>query len=352
MQLRLSIGLCFLLTLPACVINNTSEQLLADYVQRVENATGVEDLTPRSATELLAYPTRRLLNLPSAEVRISVADYMGLRHCRLFNLVSERNSVMGKVMPVSQQLIYEIEFLREATLCRQRLKTEAKSDEQTDQSLLAMIQTKRKTFPVIFWNATFASPEMAKAFSLATDALPLDEQSMHVNSRQAIDYLINLGAQAPQFRIKPAMAELEKQYFVLQLHRYGGRLLKSIAELSDTLNRAADALERMLETGPVCRQNKPIRKAQILKNVFSKYYVGAVQRHLSRIDRQGRQWLGAIEQLVAIQQVELPLAFAEYRSKMLDLEGQLWQSFQNATKRHTQAWQTLFDQCGLLPQVS
>ncbi|NJN47685.1 MAG: DUF3080 domain-containing protein [Candidatus Competibacteraceae bacterium] len=351
MRLRLSIGLSLFLALNACVINNTSERLLADYVQRVENATGMNAQTSRSSTVLLAYPTQRLLKLPMDDMRISVADYMGLRHCRLFNLVSERNSLLGKVMPLSQQLVYEIEFLREAAICRQRLKTDSKGDKPTDQALLEMIQAKRKTFPIVFWNATFASPEMAKVFSQAADALPLDENNTHIDSRQAIDYLINLGEQAPQFATKPDIAELEEQYFALQLHRYGGRLLKSVAELSDTLNRAADALERMMEKGPVCRQNKPIKKARILKNVFSKYYVGTVQRHLSRIDRQGQQWLEAIEHFVRIQQVELPPAFANYRARMLALDGKLWQGFRNATKRHTLAWKSLFDQCGLLPQT-
>ncbi|MEZ5582790.1 MAG: hypothetical protein R3F37_08495 [Candidatus Competibacteraceae bacterium] len=42
-------------------------------------------------------------------------------------------------------------------------------------------------------------------------------------------------------------AELEEQYFALQPHRYGGRLPKSIAELTDYLNCAADALEGMME---------------------------------------------------------------------------------------------------------
>ncbi|MEE4376816.1 MAG: DUF3080 family protein [Candidatus Competibacteraceae bacterium] len=329
----------------------TSEHLLADYVQRVENATGVKAQTTRSATVLLTYPTQRLLKLPMAEIRIGLADYMGLRHCRLFNLVSERNSLLGKVMPLSQQLVYEIDFLREAAICRQRLKNEAKGDKQTDQALLDMIEAKQTAFPVIFWNATFASPEMAKAFSLAADALRPDEINTHLYSSQAIDYLITLGAQAPQFATKPDISELEEQYFALQLHRYGGRLLRSIAELSDILNRAADALERMMIAGPVCPQNKPIKKARILKNVFAKFYVGTVQRYLSQIDRQGRQWLEAIEQLVRSQRVDLPPAFVEYRTQMLALDGKLWQGFRNATKRHTLAWKSLFDQCGLQPQT-
>lgn len=330
---------------------DSAQGMLQDYLTRVENATGI-DSPPTEQIALQTYPTHRTRTLPIEDIRVGFFSYLKLYNCDLFNLVSERNSVMGRVMPISQKLVYEIKFLQGAEKCYRKLAEQAETYKGFLGDFAETIQIKRQNLPSVFWNATFDSPEMQKAFSLAVQPLhPDEDDTPYTHSRQAIDYFHRVGAQLehPVFTIDKS--ELEGQYFSLQLHQYGGRLLTSIAQLTAYLNRIAHSLETAINDRPLCYQQKPNQKARILETIFLKYYAGRVVPYLSQVHQQGQDWLGAINQLIAIQKVQVPQAFADYRAQMLslDAEGSLWRAFENATHRHTKAWQQLLGQCGLMP---
>jgi hypothetical protein len=76
--------------------------------------------------------------------------------------------------------------------------------------------------------------------------------------------------------------------------------------------------------------------------------VGRIGPYLSQIHQQGKNWLGEINRLVAVQEIQMPMAFAEYQAQMLSLKEGLWRHFDNAIHRHTQAWQVILSQCGFV----
>lgn len=325
--------------------------LLEDYLYRVGNASGMGE-PPADPPALAVYPSPRERTLPLTELRIGFIKFFQLHDCELFSVISERNSILGRVMPISRQLDYELRFLQSAAACRARLAAAPAPDPELLAELDNAIAVKADNLARVFWNATLASPEMQKTFSLAVRPLAPGEETPFVNSLQALNYFNDVGRRLGEPDLRLSLEELEAQYYTLQLQQYGGRLLHSLALLGDTLERAAAALEAALDERPVCFRNQPSERGRILHTVFVKYYAGQVQPYLSQIHRQGEAWLTALERLIAVQTVEPPPAFAAYRARMLamDTEEGLWRRFRDATRRHTEAWQAVLRQCGLLPQ--
>jgi hypothetical protein len=334
----------------ACGNGDTAEAILADYLKRVERATGIQSKLS-SPVILLPYPSHREQNLPSAPLRMGMMNFAKLYTCDLFKLINERNSIMGRVMPISQKLVYEIKFLQNAQVCYQTLAAAAAPNEEFLSLFAEIIEKKRDNLPVIFWQATLNSPELRKLFSLAVPPLNPRDNQVFVNAQQGMAYFQKLGEHLNSLSLDIDKEKLEAHYYQLQRDQYGGRLLQSVAQLTETLNRAAYSLENLVKDTTLCLQNKPTQQAIILNSVFKKFYAQRVGAYISQIHQQGKAWLADINTLVQLQAVKLPLAFVRYRAQMLTSSGGLWQRFDAAIQRHTQAWQTVLSQCGLMPTV-
>ena len=81
-----------------CSRDGDPEALLTDYVERVARVSGV-DVPDDYRAALLPYPDRRERILPLADLRIGMLDFLALADCGLQEIVGERNSGLGKVMP-------------------------------------------------------------------------------------------------------------------------------------------------------------------------------------------------------------------------------------------------------------
>jgi hypothetical protein len=332
----------------ACGNGDTAEALLVDYLKRVERATGIKSKLS-SQVDLLPYPSHREQNLQVAPLRMGMVNFAKLYPCDLFKLINERNSIMGRVMPISQKLVYEIAFLQDANVCYQKLAATATSNKEFLSLFKEVIKKKQANLPIIFWQATFNSPELKKLFSLAVSPLNPDEDQAFLNARQSVAYFRELAKHLTSGSLAIDKEELETHYFRLQRYQYGGRLLQSVAQLTDYLNRAAYSLETLMSEAILCVQKKPTEQAYILNNVFRKYYAQRVGAYISQIHRQGQTWLADIDALVQAQTVNLPFAFIRYRAQMLNFNSGIWQGFDVAIQRHTQAWQAVLSQCGLMP---
>lgn len=331
----------------ACSGKNSAETVLEDYLNQVEMATGVNS-QPITKFMLENYPARRDRALPVEDVRIGMLEFFNFSDCDLFNLISERNSILGKVMPVSQRLVYEIEFMHGINNCYSRPAEDREIDQSFRNEIKRIIRIKNDNLSRVFWNATFDSPEMQKTFSLAGRPLDLnEEQAIHVDSLRIIEYFTKIGSHLNNPQMVIDIGELENKYYKLQLHQYGGRLLTTISQLMNYLNRVAYSLEITLKNRSLCHQNNSNQKLSELEGIFRNHYTDRVQPYLTKTYQQGREWLDAVNRLISIQDVRIPQVFADYREKMLSLdrEGSLWQRFETAIRRHDQTWQMFLRGC-------
>jgi hypothetical protein len=83
--------------------------------------------------------------------------------------------------------------------------------------------------------------------------------------------------------------------------------------------------------------------------VFQRYYVGAWQMEFSRLLSADERWLSGLARSVDLLQTSAPVEFLQWYNNTLN-SGSLrseWQQTRQAVIDHVQAWQGLFEQCGI-----
>ena len=95
--------LIFLFGSSSCERRATAEEVFDDYLTRLAR---VLDLTKpevlRQTLPRMPVASSLQQNIPA--IKIDLLDYWAFRECGLTLLLSERNSVLGRVMPASQHL--------------------------------------------------------------------------------------------------------------------------------------------------------------------------------------------------------------------------------------------------------
>ena len=305
------------------------------YRQALEAITGTTTI-PSNDTELFTYPSRRQRRLPMPALRIGLGDFFNLYGCRLFFLVNQRNSIMGRVMPISQRLAYEIRFLRAAQQCR--IKLQQGNQTEAVHRLDGIIASKRTLLPTLLWNATFDSPEMARAFSLAVSPIEVGEEAGFTASREALEYFLRLGERLEDTSLRIDSSILESHYQSLQAHRYGGRLATTLALLSNHLAAATTTLERV--AGQCASNTVPTARWQSLETALT-----PVRQLTDTLQRQGGQWLDAVNRLIALPGIQPPPAFRDYHAAMLSQHSGLWRRFQATVQRHRRSQHRWLSAC-------
>jgi len=337
---------------------DTPQAVLDNYLERV--ASTLEQPLPELITaRVQALPARRERRLPVVEVRAGILDALDLGDCGLLPLIAERNSILGKVKPPSAVMRYEFQFFALLDACYRRDQRNPINEREFSIYLAEIYRTKRKNLSAIVWNALFTSAELEANLSLAKDPLPLLGNPGYGDSLRALQALdryrqavLSQRSGAP-FRVPPANQDLENHYFALYRSTYGGQLFSSLRLLTAKLNQAATLIDRTLEHRPFCLSGRPTPKAQYLKNVFTQFYAGEVQPYLAMVHRQGEPWLTLMAQLAAPLDGESgPLD--DYRQRMLSTTApdSLWSQYQRSLQRHTESWQRVLHQCGLMPTAS
>ncbi|WP_164549015.1 DUF3080 family protein [Amphritea opalescens] len=329
------------------------ETMLERYSNRVANSLDSEaQLDLEGPLELPTYPRRRERIRPVTDLRQGLLEVLKLRHCQLIQLVAERNSSLGKVMPPSRQLVYEIQFLSRLNQCRQSLPSQ--TDKKLIQQLDEIYRIKKQSFEAALWNGIFTSEAMERNFSPSEPALPLEGDGGFSQSRQALEALNrvaelnNIVHNQAQWDEPDNLDQLEPHYQALSTLRYGSRWLRSLSLLTSTLNHTASVIEQRLRQRPLCYNQRATPAALIVKNVFNKYYAGELQPYMAKVDRHGQAWLSLNRRLLANFN-HIPATMQQYQALMLTTESPFWQHYIEARNRHTQAWQQLLTQCNLMP---
>ena len=330
-----------------------AEHMLEDYTQRVSNALDEPIRFEPGNTPFPAFPPRRERLLPVEGLREGLIDVLQFRHCDLLPLIAERNSNLGRVMPPSQTLRYELRFLPAIENCEHDLSLQVKTDDSL-QPLLdrvrQILQHKQEQLPRVIWNSIYTSEEMEQQFSHSTDPLPLDAQGLINQASQSLNAFILISeltagdASWPDIRF---INELESYYEQLYRMQSGQQWLRSVYLLSYTMEQVAQAIETRLERRPICFDQQPNNRSVIIQNVFRKFYAAEFQPYLALTDQFGRHWQTSHQSIQ--QYLPLPPSSEAYFSQLFDrqIKDGVLHRFNQARERHTEAWQTLLSHCGL-----
>ena len=325
---------------------------MSDYVSRIHRVTKTDSQI--APIDIIPYPARRIRRLEKPDVRIDVFDYFTLRRCGLQTLIGQRNSSLGKVMADTQQLVYEHRFLTTAKACLAQAKqTDKEENILLQQQLIDIIALKRKAIDIAYWNATFGSPEFEKLITLERDPLPIKFRAEITQDIQAaLNWMNALHSNLGDAALQIDTTQLEQHYQRIQQYPYLGKLFFTIALLRRDLNRATLGLQQRLDARPVCYQHQANDTGRILHTVFLKFYVGRVQPYLAQTHQAGKGVLLAMEKMLDLQQPHIPKGFKPYAQRYLSTthSKSLWREFELAIKAHTEIWQRLLKQCGMMPR--
>ncbi len=347
------LSLLLLLSLLYGCSQTDAETMLQDYTRRVSNALDepIEFAPGNSPFPVL--PPRRERLLPVEDLREGLIEVLQLRHCDLLPLIAERNSNLGRVMPPSQKLKYELRFLPAVKACEQDLTRRV----TTEASLLPLLHKvrqilshKQQMLPRTIWNSIYTSEEMEQQFSRSVEPLPVEARGLINQARNTLDAFVLISQLATTDATWPDMHfidEMETHYEQLYRLQSGQQWLRSVFLLSYTMEQVAQGIEARLERRPICFNQQPNNRSVIIQNVFRNYYAGEFQPYLALTDQYGQYWQASHQSI--LQHLPLPASSEAYFSQLFDSEmaGSVLHRFNQARKKHTEAWQTLLTHCGL-----
>ncbi|OEC36357.1 Protein of unknown function [Pseudomonas cuatrocienegasensis] len=338
--------LCALLSLTACTPSDDGLALQADYLQRLGNVLDSPSAEAFDLTHAGIYrmPPRRERLLEVPELRIGLLDLLiDVRRCAdLQQLISQRNSLLGKQLMASSRLAYEGDLLRALDSCIARLDGSDDADLRTRLSDLAT--QKRAQLPAVFWNAFNGSNEVERYLRFSAQALPATPGEDGA-ALDALEQLAGLAQRLPE-QLPPPAEQLEPLFQALHASAQGGELITSLASLRHTLDHGTALLRQRLANRPLCPQGLPTERGRILQNIFVKYYAGHLQPYLSQVHQRGERWQRAVQHLAA---QDAPAATHDYLLRLAGTQDSLWQAFVTATGEHVSAWQDSLRSCGLAP---
>ncbi|MCW8329779.1 DUF3080 domain-containing protein [Photobacterium sp. SDRW27] len=319
---------------------NSAEASLQNYNKRLAKVLDVSP-SPKPDTDIPVFAAPRDLILPISDIRIGLLDAYELRKCGLFQLIAERNSILGKVRDRTRQFHYELLFMDGLEHCIDTLPI----DSGLLPDLKQFHQLKRQQLSVYFWNMLTAGEEWRKQLAIYYRTFSLNNFPGLIENQEAIHYLqtIHHMIQA-QETVPPKQAE-RLLFHQQQIHpyRYFGQLVYSMARTRDWLEATIKLLEAN-EHNIHCGPNRNQQKAEFLSNVFFRFFVTDIQPYLADLDSQYRQIQKPLQEVLQPPSVisdEFSVYYQNY------VAGELFDSFRQATLAHVEFWQRTFERCGI-----
>jgi hypothetical protein len=308
------------------------EARLADYAGRVRLAVGAPGEAAAPASTRL--PRRRERALAVEDRRIGMLDFLALQGCALGELAGYRNSPLGRVMPPTRRLVYELEVLEAGETCL------GESDGERGERLRSLLDAKRGDLPLHVWNALWSGPELEGFLSLRGEpGLGLPDEDAQASLGE-----IQRRLEREVIRSEDAVA-IEAALGRLRDEPPLGASLHRMAAARHHLEEVAAWLE--LEPAGPCRG-----RAVTLARAFREGYL-PLQPDLARLDQSVAETLPTLEAIHrrVAGRVTPPDPMAAYGRAWLGTEQAdgLRSGYRAAVLRHAAAWEPVLRACGVLP---
>ena len=308
-----------------------------DYLSRIARLSR-QELPARGPLPLLTYPGARELRLPLPEHRVDLLDYLELRHCGLMELISQRNSALGKLQADSLRLNHELAFIQQARAC---LEEDALEDPELVKIMSKVVAEKKAALPALYWNVLASSEEIRRFFSQSPSA-NVGDTSAALQSLQQLSH--TLVAHKQSGAVTPL--KLEPLLETLAHNQSGGYLLRRMALSLRELERGNQLLAG-IDPQRLCPRNQASTRARRLRNVLDKVWAPKVQQALAQSRRQRQSLADSLEQMNGLLDSP-PAPFTRWRHHYFGPNG-VESRMERALERHVTLWQEHLGACGLMP---
>ena len=313
--------LCLTMVLTGC-FDDSPQNYFDDYQTKIANVQDADEI--QEDWELESLPRKRELFIEVPSLSIGLIDSYQLRQCGLFNLIAERNSVLGKVADEFRNYDYQVALLEGVGHCLSNNELEPEIVEL----LREIEQQKLAQFPLHQWNLIYASEAMQSQMR-GSQWLRADIGDQVRQTSDALEH-INQALNIPLVSGKTTEVQegLEKSSTLGDLYY---SLSRASAEL-DTITQQLTTFDANI----ICGKQRDTTKFRYLNNVFEQQYIDRVQPYIAQLD-------GYYQQLAP--QLAMFDAQPELHSYYFPIKD-AHQAFRSSTRRHVDYWQQLFKRCG------
>ncbi len=289
------------------------------------------------SSSLENYPRKRAVQVKLQETRIGFFDMFDYDGCGLSDLLAQRNSILGRVMPASERLLYEWRFFNEAGSCLAGI--DSSNEPLAYQNLNEYKALKRENLLPAFWNATFAAEEFQRCFSLsdAGETTSAEIAALSFSLLKLSEISISLSNKNPG----PPQT-MDKYLVVIRRGGVMGALMADLEQTTHTLNALSDLLENTLDRG--VSPSDLERLSVLYEEVYSK----DVDAEIELLSEKARRVLTPVNRMYAVMRDTSPDSFKAYFNKNISLANPdaLWHQLEIARLRHQQQWRKVMDAAG------
>ncbi|WP_239024109.1 DUF3080 family protein [Paraglaciecola marina] len=320
-------------TLLSCTPSNTIEDHLYDYSTRMANILEVEQ-AQLAQVSLPPYPKINTLKQSIPSTTIKLTDFYGLKHCELYSLVAERNTVLGRIQLPSTRYIYETKLLKALQTCLSET-----TNPQLQSKLSQWLSLKEQQLPKVWANLVQTSTEIKHGLSTNTGFIHGTPNDGLNETKAALHYLMELSA--------PTVSEQS------QIEHYLKQLLDTPlpAQIWHTQLLLSNHLEQLThwltinESKLGCDTPPKKQKLEYLTNVFRLFFIEKIQPIAGQLNHYHYQLTPIIKELV--NHPHLSPSFKQYIHTQHTLG---FVEYSNAMTQHLTFWQELFKNCNIAPQ--
>jgi hypothetical protein len=310
-----------------------------EYQKRLSNAAD----KPFAKVEKLSNITQPIpAPFNKNNISVGVLQLVQLNKCALSTLIAEHNSQLGKLATPASKLIYQIEFIKAAPACLKVLDENSNSYQQISASLI----NKKTLLANHFKHFLYNDVELKKTWQLTHYELDTNFNGL-VETELALKRIATIKEQIDASDYQNINTQHIYQGLE-QLNRFNfNQALITASRNQIYLNElTTDYLTNNIELSTLCDPLKNKKQAQIISNIFKKFYLEQLQPYQSQLT-------GALERLMPYYHI----LWGDSMNSQAALNEQLFNSneknllnrLKKSAKNHVVWWQSFYKQCEISP---
>ena len=335
--LRQQLTILVLLSITACSPSDVGADKFENYLQRLSRVADVEvdAMATTHRAKIPNFSQSRANKIPNGT--LSLIDFLSLSGCALQTNIARRNTSMGRTASASQKLILDLEFLRLAPACIERLTRQGEAEiAKTLHDNIALRQTHLKQR---LFTALLAGPEWQDFWRIPNRLLNYPDnasgdtaQALWILSQRVERFLDNRWTKNDE-DLEPLLAQLRVSS--------GGQLIEAARLQTEALSRGSAIMALAATRGAYCHRGAITDVGTVTKTVIAKYFAGDVQAWSARVSQRHYEIQTPLLALETRLKDVLPHEYVVWRQHREELLDQLYA----APREHVLSAQVLLDGC-------